>query len=107
MMSVLLSFILTLRSSARSRVALQFEILALRHQLQVLQSARPWRLRLAKADRWLSVVLSRVWTEWRAALVIVKPETVIAGTDGASECGGRGRAATEWGDRPCRRMSAR
>ena len=27
---------------------------------------------------WLWVVLSRVWTEWRAALVIVKPETVIA-----------------------------
>jgi putative transposase len=78
MMSVLLSFLLTLRSSARSRVALQLEILALRHQLQVLQRARPRRLRLAKADRWLWVVLSRVWTEWRAALVIVKPETVIA-----------------------------
>ena len=78
MMSVLLSFLLTLRSSARSRVALQLEILALRHQLQVLQRARPRRLRLAKADRWLWVVLSRVWTEWRAALVIVQPETVIA-----------------------------
>jgi putative transposase len=78
MMSVLLSFLLTLRSSARSRVALQLEILALRHQLQVLQRARPRRLRLAKADRWLWVVLSRVWTEWRAALFIVKPETAIA-----------------------------
>ena len=60
MMSVLLSFLLTLRSSARSRVARQLEILALRHQLQVLQRARPQRLRLAKADRWLWVVLSRV-----------------------------------------------
>ena len=77
-MSVLLSFLLTLRSSARSRVALQLEILALRHQLQVLQRAWPRRLRLAKTDRWLWVVLSRVWTEWRAALVIVRPETVIA-----------------------------
>jgi hypothetical protein len=28
-------------------------------------------------DRWLWVVLSHVWTEWRTALVIVKPETVI------------------------------
>jgi hypothetical protein len=27
---------------------------------------------------WLWVVLSRVWTEWRTAPVIVKPETVIA-----------------------------
>ena len=78
MMSVLMAFLLTLRSSARSRLALQLEILALRHQLQVLQRARPRRLRLAKTDRWLWVVLSRVWTEWRAALVIVKPETVIA-----------------------------
>jgi hypothetical protein len=107
MMSVLLSFLLTLRSSARSRVALQLEILALRHQLQVLQRARPRRLRLAKADRWLWVVLSRVWTEWRAALFIVSLRPSSPGTDEASACGGRGRAATEWGDRPCRRMSAR
>jgi putative transposase len=78
MMSVLLSFLLTLRASARSRVALELEILALRHQLQVLQRTRPRRLRLAKADRWLWVVLSRFWTEWRTALVIVKPETVVA-----------------------------
>jgi putative transposase len=77
-MSVLLCFLLTLRSSARSRVALQLEILALQHQLQVLQRARPRRLPLAKADRWLWVVLSRVLTKWRAALVIAQPETVIA-----------------------------
>jgi hypothetical protein len=34
-------------------------------------------LRLAKADRWLWSLLSRMWTGWRTALVIVKPETVI------------------------------
>src|SRR5205809_4776258 len=79
MMSVVLSFILTLRTWARSSAALQLEVLALRDQLQVLQRARrPWRLRLAKADRWLWTLLSRIWTGWRTALVIVKPETVIA-----------------------------
>src|SRR5712691_8642561 len=78
MMSVLLSLLLTLRTWARSRVAIQVEVLALRHQLQVLQRSRSRRLRLAKTDRWLWVVLSRLWTGWRAALVIVKPETVIA-----------------------------
>ena len=78
MMSVLLSLLLTLRTSARSRAALQLEVLALRHQLQVLQRSRPRRLRLAKADRWLWTLLSRLWTGWRTALVIVKPETVIA-----------------------------
>jgi putative transposase len=78
MMSVLLSLLLTLRISAHSRAALQLEVLALRHQLQVLQRTRPRRLRLAKADRWLWSLLSRIWTGWRTALIIVKPETVIA-----------------------------
>jgi transposase InsO family protein len=77
-MSVLLSLLLTLRTSTRSRAALQLEILALRHQLQVLRRTRPPRVRLTKTDRWLWVVLSRIWTNWRTALVIVKPETVIA-----------------------------
>jgi transposase InsO family protein len=35
-------------------------------------------LRLATPDRWLWAWLSRSWTAWRTALVIVKPETVIA-----------------------------
>ena len=78
MMSVLLSLLLTLRTWARSRAALQLEVLALRHQLQVLQRSRPRRLRLAKADRWLWTLLVRIWAGWRTALVIVKPETVIA-----------------------------
>jgi putative transposase len=77
-MSALLPFLLTLWGSARSRVALQLEILALRHQLHVLQRTRPRRPQLAKTDRWLWVLLWRVWTDWRTALVIVKPETVIA-----------------------------
>jgi putative transposase len=78
MMSVLVSLLLTLRTWAHSRAALQLEILALRHQLQVLQRTRTRRVRLAKTDRWLWALLSRIWTGWRSALVIVKPETVIA-----------------------------
>ena len=77
MMSVCVSLLLTLRTWARSRAALQLEVLALRHQLQVLQRTRPRRLRLANPDRWLWVVLLRLWTGWRTALVIVKPETVM------------------------------
>jgi len=56
----------------------ELEVLALQHQLQVLQRTRPRRLPRTRADRWFWVVLLRVWTEWRTALVIVKPETVIA-----------------------------
>ena len=78
MMSVFVSLVLTVRSSVRSRAALQIEVLALRHQLHVLQRSRPRRVRLTPVDRFLWVWLSRAWTEWRAAIVIVKPETVIA-----------------------------
>jgi hypothetical protein len=77
MTSVLLSLLLTVRGLPRSRAALHLEVLALRHQVQVLQRSRPRRLTLRTADRWLWVWLSRVWTAWRTALVIVKPETVV------------------------------
>jgi hypothetical protein len=60
------------------QAALHLEILALRHQLQVLQRSRRRRIRLTQADRLLWVWLSTVWTQWRSAVVIVKPETVIA-----------------------------
>jgi transposase InsO family protein len=62
----------------RARAALQLEILALRHQLQVLERSRPRRVRLTRADRLLWVWLSRAGQEWRSALVGVKPDTVIA-----------------------------
>jgi putative transposase len=78
MMSVLSAVLQTLRALAQSRAALHLEVLALRHQLQVLQRSQPRRLRLEQADRWLWAWLSGVWTGWRTALVIVKPDTVIA-----------------------------
>jgi putative transposase len=62
----------------RTRPALQAEILALRHQLLVLRrSNNGHRVRLRAADRLLCAWLSRLWTNWRSALSIVKPETVI------------------------------
>jgi hypothetical protein len=63
----------------RSRAALQAEVLALRHQLLVLQRlSGSHRLRLSFTDRLLWVWLSQLWSGWRSALIIVKPETVIA-----------------------------
>jgi putative transposase len=53
------------------------EILALRHQIGVLQPSSRTRPRLTQADRLFWAALSRVWVDWRAALVIVRPETVI------------------------------
>jgi putative transposase len=78
MTSVLMSLLAMLSGVLRSRTALLLEVLALRHQLQVLQRSQPRRLRLLSADRWLWAWLSRTWRGWRTALVIVKPETVLA-----------------------------
>src|SRR5436853_7258750 len=62
----------------RQQAALQAEIIALRHQLTVLQRAPyPKRLLLNRTDRWFWVWLSRLWSGWRSALIIVKPDTVI------------------------------
>jgi putative transposase len=78
MFSVLLSILQAVRMSMRSRAALQLEILALRHPLRVLQRTRCPRVHLTPADRLLWVWLSRIWMEWRSAIVIVRPETVVA-----------------------------
>ena len=68
-----------LQDCFRARALLQAEILALRQQLLVLQrSSRGQKLRLRWADRVLLVWLSQLWNDWRSALLIVKPETVIA-----------------------------
>jgi putative transposase len=65
-------------SATKSRAALQLENVALRHQIGVLQRSAKKRLSLNNADRLFWAGLSRLWPEWRSALKIVKPETVIA-----------------------------
>ena len=57
---------------------MQFEILALRHQITALKRSHRGRLRLHSAARVLWVWLSCFWLNWRSALLIVKLETVIA-----------------------------
>ncbi len=65
-------------SVLKARAALQLEIVALRHQISVLQRSAKKRPQLHAADRVLWVCFSRVWADWRSSLVIVKPETVVA-----------------------------
>ena len=79
MFTIICSLFSSIRQGFRTRAALHAEILALRHQLLVLQrSSRGHRLRLARPDRLLWVWLAHFWSAWRSALIIVKPETVIA-----------------------------
>jgi transposase InsO family protein len=63
-------------ASFRSRAALQLEILALRHQLGVLQRSVK-RPKLTPADRLLWAWLCAVWNNWQSSLFVVKASTVI------------------------------
>src|SRR5271166_5944138 len=78
MLTFLTTLLVTVSSISRSRAALELENLALRHQIGVLQRSARKRPRLTPMDRLLRVWLSRIWSDWRAALAIVKPETVVA-----------------------------
>ena len=74
-MAMMWLMFLAMRDVARSRAKLHVELLAVRHQLHVLERTRPRRVRLSTLDRWLWVWLSRVWSDWRRAQVIVEPAT--------------------------------
>src|SRR6516162_5526593 len=79
MLTIVFSLFYSIRQGLRNRAVLHAEILALRHQLLVLQRSNgSHRPRLSFADRFLWVWLSQLWSGWRSALRIVKPETVIA-----------------------------
>ena len=77
MLAFLVALLAALRSTVRSRAELAAEILALRHQLAVLRRQAPARLRLRRIDRLVWVLLSRAWSEWRHAVQIVSPDTVV------------------------------
>ena len=64
-------------SGFRSRAMLQLEIIALRHQLDVLRRNQRTQKRLSRLDRTFWVLLYRIWPRCLDAVVIVKPETVI------------------------------
>ncbi|ABK45279.1 hypothetical protein Mmc1_2786 [Magnetococcus marinus MC-1] len=77
MLSTLTELIHIITGLFKSQVALQIEILALRHQLNVLQRKHPKRVKLKPWDRIFWIWLSRIWPGWKDALVIIKPDTVI------------------------------
>jgi len=101
MCPVLIAFLAAIRSSIHARAELEAEILALRHQLAILQQAAPKRPHLSRADRLLWVLLSRVWTGWRRSVQIVQPATSFAGIAAPSHSIGDGaHDVLEWADRP-------
>jgi hypothetical protein len=76
MSSLLLLWIGVLIRLFRSRGNLVLENLVLRQQLAVLKRRRP-RPRLALVDKLFWVTVSRFWSGWKEALIVVTPETVV------------------------------
>lgn len=77
-MLTLLSALASLLSfRVRSRASLELELVALRHQVTVLRRQRPGRPRLFSTDRFLWVLLYRIWPQVLDAMVLVKPATVV------------------------------
>ncbi len=68
--------ILFLMGTFRSRLSLQSENAALRHQLSAYRRAQR-RPGIAPGDRLLWSLLARLWHGWREALFFVQPRTVI------------------------------
>src|SRR5258706_16350619 len=77
MRAALCALLVFARTLFRSRLSLQVEVFALRHQLAVDQRSirRP---RIRPADRILWSWISRGWSGWREVLVFVQPGTVLA-----------------------------
>ena len=85
----------------RRRRDLEAELLALRHQVLVLNRRRgQHRVQLRPADRVIWVLLSRFWSGWRNALIVVKPETVIAWHRRGFRCYWRWKSRTPRQGRP-------
>ncbi|MGD0291945.1 MAG: helix-turn-helix domain-containing protein [Candidatus Binataceae bacterium] len=65
------------RGGPRTRTALLFESIALRHQIAVLERSRTRRPCFRLWDRLFWILFSRWWPRWRDRLIIVQPETVL------------------------------
>ncbi len=76
MRHLLCALLATARSSLKSQRELALENLALRQQLAILKR-KTGRPKLNDTDRVFWVALSRLWTGWEHALILVKPEIVI------------------------------
>ena len=75
-MGVLKACVLFFRGMLVPRSRLAIENLALRQQLAVYKQSVK-RPKLRPRDRIFWVWLSRLWSNWRSAISIVQPETVI------------------------------
>ena len=73
---MILVLVRALALACRGHHELVLENLALRQQLNALRRA-VGRSHLRRRDRLFWIVVAQTWRNWRAALVLVKPDTVV------------------------------
>src|SRR3990170_7159955 len=88
-------------SPFKSKLRLEVENAALRHQLIILRRKLPGRVRLTNSDRWFLIQLYRWFPSILQVLTIIQPETLVRLASGrlslllALEVALTGRAAAD------------
>src|SRR5258705_7597973 len=77
MIGLLCFVVAVLASPFKSRIRLEAENAALRHQLAVLRRKLKGRARLTNNDRWFFVQLYRWYPSILSVLLIIRPETLV------------------------------
>src|SRR6266403_6074228 len=77
MIGLLCFVVAVLASPFKSKIRLEAENAALRHQLVVLRRKLKGRARLTNDDRWFFVQLYRWFPSILPALMIIRPETLL------------------------------
>src|ERR1700750_2831175 len=73
----LLCFVVAVLASPTSKIRLEAENAALRHQVIVLRRKLRGRVRLTNHDRWFFVQLYRWFPSILTVVMIVRPETLV------------------------------
>jgi putative transposase len=76
MLELLILMVRALTLACRGQRELVLENIALRQQLRALKQTTK-RPRLRGRDRLFWIVVARLWQNWRCALVLVQPDTVV------------------------------
>jgi hypothetical protein len=106
MIGLLCFVVAVLASPFKSKIRLEAENAALRHQLVVLRRKLKGRARFTNNDRWFFVQLYRWFPSILPALMIIRPDTLVGIGPAFAAIGVGGRAHQE-GDRRSRRNCAR
>jgi len=107
MIGLLCFVVAVLASPFKSKIRLEAENVALRHQLVVLRRKLKGRARLTNNDRWFFVQLYRWFPSILPALMIIRPDTLVRFIGPAFAAIGVGGRAHREGDRRSRQNCAR